>query len=262
VVVDCAPTAETVRLLALPSTFRDYIDKLLPTHRRLARSLAPVLRRARSMPPSPDGVLDAVLDLADELYAFHELLTDPEIASFRLVTTPESMVVSETSRVWSYLALFGYGVDSVVVNRVVPEGPTDPWLDQVRGAQQPHLAEIEHRFDGLHRWHAPIRAAEVTGVDRLREFGRDVYGDLDPLAAPGTAPIRVEEPSSNPESLILALPLPGVTQEDVQLARSGEVVLITVGPHRRSLTLPPHLRHRVATGARITDGQLEVEFAQ
>jgi arsenite-transporting ATPase len=262
VVVDCAPTAETVRLLALPSTLRDYIDKLLPTHRRLARSLAPVLRRAKSMPPSPDGVLDAVLGLADELYAFHELLTNPKVASFRLVTTPESMVVSETSRVWSYLALFGYGVDSVVVNRVVPQGTTDPWLDQVRGAQAPHLAEIERRFDGLHRWHAPIRAAEVTGLDRLRDFGLEMYADLDPLAAPSIAPGRVEEPASDPESLILALPLPGVAQEDVRLARSGEVVLVTVGPHRRSLTLPPHLRHRVATGARITDGQLEVEFAR
>jgi arsenite/tail-anchored protein-transporting ATPase len=102
----------------------------------------------------------------------------------------------------------------------------------------------------------------VTGLDRLRDFGLEMYADLDPLAAPSIAPGRVEEPASDPESLILALPLPGVAQEDVRLARSGEVVLVTVGPHRRSLTLPPHLRHRVATGARITDGQLEVEFAR
>ena len=126
VVVDCAPTAETVRLLALPSTLRTYIERLLPAHRRLARSVAPVLRRAKSMPPAPDGVLDAVLALADELHAFHEALTDPCFASFRLVTTPESMVIAETRRVWSYLALFGYGVDSLVVNRVVGEGATDP----------------------------------------------------------------------------------------------------------------------------------------
>jgi arsenite/tail-anchored protein-transporting ATPase len=181
VVVDCAPTAETVHLLALPSTLRSYVDRLLPAHRRLARSIAPILRRAKSMPPAPRGVLDAVLALADDLYAFHETLANPLVTSIRLVTTPESMVVSETRRVWSYLTLFGYTVDSLIVNRVVADGATDPWLRRMRQAQAPHLEGIDRLFDGLDRWEAPIHAAELTGVEQLREFGLEVYGSNDPV---------------------------------------------------------------------------------
>jgi arsenite-transporting ATPase len=262
VVVDCAPTAETVRLLALPSTLRTYIERLLPAHRRLARSVAPVLRRAKSMPPAPDGVLDAVLGLADELYAFHEALTDPCFASFRLVTTPESMVIAETRRVWSYLALFGYGVDSLVVNRVVGDGATDAWLGQLRQSQARHLDEIDRLCDGLQQWHAPIRAAEVTGIEPLREFGLEVYGSDDPLGARRPAAALDADRPADAELHTFELRLPGVTEDDVRLARAGAVVLVTVGPHRRSFTLPPHLHGRVATAARISNGHLEVEFAR
>jgi arsenite-transporting ATPase len=260
VVVDCAPTAETVRLLALPSTLRSYVERLLPAHRRLARSIAPMLRRAKSMPPSPDGVLDAALELSDDLYAFHETLADPRVTSFRLVTTPESMVVAETRRVWSYLALFGYTVDSLIVNRVVDDGATDPWLCRTRQAQAPHLNAIEQHFGGLHRWLAPLRAAELTGVEQLREFGDEVYGADDPVRAFTSASATGACHDVHP--YLFKLPLPGVTDEDVQVARSGAVVLVTVGPHRRSVTLPVHLQGRVATAARITDGHLEVEFVQ
>jgi arsenite-transporting ATPase len=259
VVVDCAPTAETVRLLALPSTLRSYVERLLPAHRRLARSIAPMLRRAKSMPPSPDGVLDAVLALSDDLYAFHETLADPRVTSFRLVTTPESMVVAETRRVWSYLGLFGYAVDSLIVNRVVDHGAADPWLCRMRQAQAPHLDAIDLQFGGLHRWEAPLRAAELNGVEQLRAFGAEVYGAEDPVGTRAAMPAA--DVCDGVDSHLLKLPLPGVTSDDVQLARSGGVVLVTVGPHRRSVTLPPHLRGRVATAARISDGHLEVEFA-
>jgi arsenite-transporting ATPase len=262
VVVDCAPTAETVRLLALPSTLRTYLDRVLPAHRRLARSVAPVLRRAAALPPAPGGVLDAVLELTDELAQLHDVLADPVVASIRLVTTPESMVVAETRRVWAYLGLFGFNVDSLVVNRVVPEGATDPWLQRLHRAQSPHLAHIDRLFGDLGRARAPIRAGEVTGVEELRSFGTAVYGLHHPLAWP--PPMSRPEPSGDAALVaghILTLPLPGASGEEVQLARSGAVIFITIGPYRRSLPLPPQLRGRVATDARVLNGQLEVEFA-
>ena len=261
VIVDCAPTAETVRLLALPSTLRTYLDRVLPAHRRLARSVAPVLRRATSLPPAPAGVLDAVLELTDELGRLHDTLADPAVASIRLVTTPESMVVSETRRVWSYLGLFGFNVDSLVVNRVVPDGDTDPWLCRLQQAQAPHLADIDRLFDDLGRACAPIRPGEVTGIDELRSFGAATYGQHDPLAWPPARARAVRSAAAAPAGHVLTLPLPGAVGEDVRLARSGAVILITIGPYRRSLPLPPHLRGRVATDARVLNGQLEVEFA-
>jgi arsenite-transporting ATPase len=261
VIVDCAPTAETVRLLALPSTLRTYLDRVLPAHRRLARSVAPVLRRATSMPPAPAGVLDSVLELTDELGRLHDTLADPRVASIRLVTTPESMVVSETRRVWSYLGLFGFNVDSVVVNRVVPDGTTDPWLGRLHQAQQPHLAAIEQLFVDLGRARAPIRPGEVTGIEELRSFGAEIYGVHDPLDWPAPAPATDSRVDGALAGNVLTLRLPGAEGGEVRLARSGAVMFITVGPYRRSLPLPPHLRGRVATDARVANGQLEVEFA-
>ncbi len=260
VVVDCAPTAETVRLLALPSTLRTYLDRVLPAHRRLARRVAPVLRRTASLPPAPSGVLDAVLELTDELGQLHDTLADPTRASVRLVTTPESMVVAETRRVWSYLGLFGYAVDSLVVNRVVPDASSDGWLRRLRAAQEPHLAEIGRLFPDLGRALAPIRPGEVTGVVELRDFAAEIYGAHDPLAWPSAVGPRASE--TPPGSHVLTMPLPGVTGDEVQLARSGTVLLVTIGPFRRSLPVPPHLQGRRATGARVANGQLEVEFAR
>jgi arsenite/tail-anchored protein-transporting ATPase len=262
VIVDCAPTAETVRLLALPSTLRTYLDRVLPAHRRLARSVAPVLRRATSLPPAPAGVLDAVLELTDELGRLHDTLADPAVASIRLVTTPESMVVSETRRVWSYLGLFGFNVDSLVVNRVVPDGSTDPWLCRLREAQDPQLARIDSLFEGLGRACAPIHPGEVTGIAELRSFGAAIYGRHDPLMwPPARSPAPASRRSAAPAGNVLTLPLPGADGGEVRLARSGAVMFITIGPYRRSLPLPPHLRGRVAVDARVLNGQLEVEFA-
>jgi arsenite-transporting ATPase len=261
VVIDCAPTAETVRLLALPSTLRTYLDRVLPAHRRLARAVAPVLRRSTSLPPAPSGVLDAVLELTDELARLHDTLADPDRTSIRLVTTPESMVVAETRRVWSYLGLFGYTVDSLVVNRVVPDGADDAWLARLRDAQRPQLDQIGRVFPGLGRALAPILPGEVTGVDGLREFGCELYGDHDPLAWPATTAAGCRSPTPAPSPDVLTVPLPGVAGDEVQLARSGTVMLITVGPFRRSLPLPAHLRGRSATAARVADGHLHVEFA-
>jgi arsenite-transporting ATPase len=257
VVVDCAPTAETVRLLALPETIRTYMERVLPTHRRLARSVAPVLRRRASLPPTPAGVLDAVLRLADDVHALHETIADPRTTEIRLVTTPESMVIAETRRLRAYLELFGYAVGSLVVNRVAPVGTTDPWLEKVRRAQEPHRHELSRSFPDLRSIEAPVRPSEITGLDELHSFAREIYGAVDPLS-------RRSCPTSTADAVSTAhtmrIRLPGVTRDEVQLARSGTSMLVTVGSFRRSLDLPQHLRGRAATAARIVDGHLEVEF--
>jgi arsenite-transporting ATPase len=145
---------------------------------------------------------------------------------------------------------------------VVGDGATDAWLGQLRQSQARHLDEIDRLCDGLQQWHAPIRAAEVTGIEPLREFGLEVYGSDDPLGARRPAAALDADRPADAELHTFELRLPGVTEDDVRLARAGAVVLVTVGPHRRSFTLPPHLHGRVATAARISNGHLEVEFAR
>jgi arsenite/tail-anchored protein-transporting ATPase len=258
VIVDCAPTAETVRLLALPATIRHYMERILPAHRRLARTVAPILRRRASMPPTPAGVLDALLLLADEVQTLHEMVADPETTEIRLVTTPESMVVAETRRLRAYLGLFGYVVGSLVVNRVAPPAATDPWLDAVHRAQQPQLEELHRSFVDLRPVEAPMRPSEITGVGELDTFGREIYGACDPLTR-SSSPVAHPDTSSTAHTMKIRLP--GVVREEVQLARSGATMLVTVGSFRRSLSVPLHLQGRAAASARIVDGHLEVVFA-
>jgi arsenite-transporting ATPase len=269
IVVDCAPTAETVRLLALPSTLRYYLERVLPTHRRLARKVGPVLRRTSSLPPAPVGVVDAALALADELGRLHDVLTDPAVAAIRLVSTPESMVVRETRRVWSYLSLFDYRVDSLIVNRVAPLDPDpagDPWLARLRRAQQPNLHAIDDVFVRLGRARAPIHPGEMVGIESLRDFATEIYGQHDPMAWPAvTDTDRAAVPPATDavadDDRLVTVALPGVEHDEVELAQAGEFLLVAVGPYRRSIVLPAHLRSREAVGARVADGRLEVEFA-
>lgn len=258
-VVDCAPTAETLRLLALPEALGWYMDRVLPVERRVVKALKPVLARAAGVPMPGDSVFDAVERLHADLDDVRAVLTGPE-TSVRLVLTPESVVLAEARRAYTFLTLFGYGVDAAVVNRVFPEGGADEWRSTWVAAQQRVLADAADSFAGLDLRTSVYRAAEPVGHDALLALAADVYGDTDPLARGTTVPPMTVR--SRPGGLVLALPLPLAEQDDVRLARKGDDLVVSVASYRRLLTLPSGLaRHRVA-GARVRDGELQVRFTE
>ncbi len=258
VVVDCAPTAETLRLLALPEALGWYMDRVLPAERRVVRALRPVLARAAGVPVPADDVLGAVERLHRDLREVQALLTG-ESASVRLVLTPEAVVVAEARRSLTTLSLFGYRVDGVVANRVFPTGGSDPWREQWTRAQAAVLEEVEHSFAGLPVWRSTYLGAEPVGVDALGALAAATYGTDDPLAAPTAgSPMTVRRTSSG---ATLQIALPFVTTSDIDLARSGDELVVTVGSHRRLLALPAALARHDVTGARVKDGVLQVRFA-
>jgi arsenite-transporting ATPase len=263
VVVDCAPTAETLRLLALPEALGWYIDRVLPVERRVVKALRPVLTRAAGVPMPDDSVFDAVVRLHSELDEVRELLTGAG-ATVRIVLTPEAVVLAEARRSWTTLSLYGYRVDGIIANRVFPAAGADDWRAGWVVAQDGVLAEVEESFAGLPLWRAAYRASEPVGVKALAELAAETYAGDDPLAVPtGEGPFRVS--GSGPgarggTTLHLALPLVG--RADVDLARNGDDLVVTVGSYRRLLTVPAGLaRHRVA-GARVEDGELQVRFVE
>jgi arsenite-transporting ATPase len=259
VVVDCAPTAETLRLLALPEALGWYIDRILPVERRVVKALRPVLTRAAGVPMPGDAVFDAVVRLHAELDEVRELLTGPD-ASVRIVLTPESVVLAEARRSWTTLSLYGYRVDGVVANRVFPTEGADDWRAGWVLAQDEVLAEVEESFAGLPLWRSEYRPGEPVGVTALRDLAAETYGDTDPLAVPeGDGPFRM---TSHAGATVLHLALPLAGRADVDLARNGDDLVVTVGSYRRLLTVPAGLsRHRVA-GARVEDGELQVRFVE
>jgi arsenite-transporting ATPase len=259
VVVDCAPTAETLRLLALPEALGWYMERVFPVERRIVKALRPVLTRVSGVPMPEDTVFDALQRLHDELDEVHALLTGPE-SSVRVVLTPESVVLAEARRSLTTLSLFGYRVDGVVVNRVFPEADADEWRAGWVRSQQRVLADVEQSFAGIPLWRSLYRGTEPVGVDALRELAGDLYGGSDPLDVPvGPGPFTVSRTATGP---VLGLSLPHVSRDDVDLARHGDELVVTVGSYRRLLTLPSGLaRHRVA-GARVQDGVLHVRFEE
>ena len=259
VVVDCAPTAETLRLLALPEALGWYMQRVLPVERRVVKALRPVLTRAAGVPMPDDDVFDAVERLHAELDEVHALLSGPD-ASVRLVLTPENVVLAEARRSWTTLSLFGYRVDGVVANRVFPSAGADDWRAGWVAAQDEVLGRVADSFAGLPVWRSEYRSAEPVGLDAVRTMAEDVYAGDDPLAVPaGPGPFEVTRTAGGST---LRLALPGVSRGEVDLARNGDELVVTVGSYRRLLTLPAGLaRFRVA-GAGVGDGALQVRFVE
>jgi arsenite-transporting ATPase len=257
-VVDCAPTAETLRLLALPEALGWYMTRIFPAERRVVRALRPVLSRAAGVPMPEDDVFGAVERLHAELDEVHALLTGSD-AAVRLVLTPEQVVLAEARRSFTTLSLFGYRVDGVVANRVFPDGSDDPWRAGWVRAQRGVLADVEESFGGLAVWRSEFRASEPVGLTELRELGRELYAGGDPLdVRPSSEPMTITRTA---EGAVLCLRLPFVDRGDVDLARDGDDLVVTVASYRRLLTLPAGLARRRVAGARVDGGELRVRFA-
>ena len=256
-VVDCAPTAETLRLLALPEALGWYMTRVLPVERRVVKALKPVLTRAAGVPMPSDSVFDAVERLHAELDDVRALLTGPE-ASVRLVLTPEAVVLAEARRAYTFLTLFGYTVDAAVVNRVFPAGGADAWRTSWVEAQERVLADAADSFAGLDLRTSVYRDVEPVGHDQLLDLAAAVYGGDDPLSTSvRRPPLDVRQEAGG---RVLALPLPLANRDDVRLARKGDELVVSVASYRRLLTLPSGLARLRVAGARVRDGELQVRF--
>ena len=258
VVVDCAPTAETIRFLSLPDILSRYMERLFPVGRRVNKMVAPVLSRVTSLPVAGDDVFAATSRFYERLDGVREILTDPERTSVRLVVNPERMVIAEARRTYTYLSLFGYRVDAVVANRLLPDAVADPWFERWKELHLEHLRTIEDGFAPLPVLKVELAPTELVGLEALRGFGAQVYGELDPAGRLHEGqPLRITRRAGR---TTLTLELPFADREDLELGRRGEELLVKVGPYRRAITLPDSLRRRAVVDASLKRGRLRVIF--
>ncbi len=260
VVVDCAPTAETLRLLSLPEVLSWYVDRILPTERRILKAARPVLNRMTNIPLPGDEVFSAANSIFEGVEDVKRLLSDPEVTSARLVVNPEKMVVDEARRTYTYLGLFGYGVDGVVVNRVLPEAVDDPYFAGWRAIQAKHMETIITSFPDIPVLPLRLFDEEMVGVERLRRLAGELYGARDPVRGfTATSPFTVQEQDNE---VTLSMAAPFVDRGDLEVLRHGDELYVTVGPYRRSFVLPDSLRRRQVSRARLEEGSLLVTFAE
>jgi arsenite-transporting ATPase len=258
VVVDCAPTAETIRFLSLPDILSRYMERLFPVGRRVNKLVSPVLSRVTSLPMAGDDVFEATRAFYDRLDGVREILTDPTRTSVRLVVNPERIVIAEARRTYTYLSLFGYRVDAVVANRLLPEAIADPWFERWKELHLEHLRTIEEAFAPLPVLKVELAPSELVGLDALRGFGAQVYGDLDPASRLHEGqPLEVRRRNGR---TTLTLDLPFAERDDLELGRRGDEVLVKVGPYRRAITLPDSLRNRAVVDASLKQGKLRMTF--
>jgi arsenite-transporting ATPase len=234
------------------------MDRVFPAHRNVTRAIRPLLSRVASVPVAGDDVFGAVRRFYDRLDGVRDLLTDGNITSARLVVNAERIVVAEARRTFTYLSLFGYHVDAVIANRLLPDGVRDPWFDEWKEAQAGHLTGVRAAFAPVPVITAELASRELVGPAALTAFGEHLYGDLDPVARLFDGePFRVDAVG---DSLVLSMHLPFTEKGDVELGRADGELLLAVGSYRRAVVLPDSLRRREVVGARMSGDRLEVEF--
>jgi arsenite-transporting ATPase len=257
-VVDCAPTAETLRLLSLPEVMNWYIERIFPMQRRVSKAVRPVVTRMTSMPIAGDRFYNAVERLHRNLEAVHSILTDETGSSVRLVVNPEKMVISEARRTYTYLGLFGYRVDAVVVNRIIPEDVTDPYFGKWKDIQAEHLQTVRESFEPVPILTSRLFDREIVGVDLLDDLATEVYGERNVTEVLyRDDPIRVRRRSGG---YVLSMRLPFVSRDDMDIHRRGDELFVRVGWYKRNLILPATLQRLVVRGASFLDDRLEISF--
>ena len=257
-VVDCAPTAETIRLLSLPEVLRWYMERVFPVSRKVTRLVKPLVSKVSSIPVAGDSVFRATAAFYERMGSVRSLLTDGDHATVRLVVNPERLVVAEARRTATYLSLYGYRVDAVIANRLFPEEIADPWFKAWKEAHAEHLVTICEGFAPTPMLRATLASDELVGVEALEEFGAEVYAGLDPAAIlHRDEPLRVE---AEKDGYVLRIALPFADRDELEVGRNGGELLVRVGPHRRSIVLPEALVRRTVTGAVLDGGSLAVRF--
>ena len=258
IVVDAAPTGETLRLLSLPEASRWWVERIAPLGRRVTRFGGGLLERMIGVPVPDSEVFDAAERLLRRLEQVHQILADPDRTSVRVVLTLEQISIAEAERSFTYFHLFGYPSDLVVANRVLPEG-TGAYFERWRKAQQRYLPMVEQSFAPVPLRTIPMFEREMVGVELLRELGHALFGDGDPTEVLYRGrPYRVQREDGR---YVLSLELPFTSREEISLSRRSDELMLQVGAWRRTLVLPHALVGAQAEGARMVDNTLKVYFA-
>jgi arsenite-transporting ATPase len=261
VVIDAAPTAETLRLLSLPDASRWWFERLLPLGLGASR-LRPVARQLLGNIPLPNkDILEAFGTLFDQLGNIHTLLSDPKHSTMRLVVNAERMVIKEAQRTFTYLNLYNYVTDAIICNRLLPPEIQDPYFSSWKASQSANLDLIEECFAPLPVFTAPLFRQEMGGLELLGALSEELFATRDPADRFFEGQAHYISPSEDGE-YILSLPLPFVSKDDIELYRDKDELTIRVGNQRRNFILPRALWELEATQARFTGDTLKISFVK
>jgi arsenite-transporting ATPase len=254
--LDCAPTGESLRFVSIPTTLEWYMSKLFKLERRVVRMVRPMLQTVAGVPIPKEDYFENLELLHRKLAGIDQLMADPKITTVRLVTNPEKVVLKETQRAFTYFCLFGLTIDAVIVNRILPDKVRDRFFNSWKDTQERWIQSVEEFFAPVPVWRVPLFEDEVLGAERLKQLGRALYGDQDPSRRFFTeSPYRFRKVNGNYQ---LHLKLPFVSGDDIDLHKKMDELIIRVGAVKRHVSLPQRIAHCEPLSARVQDGELIV----
>lgn len=258
IIVDSAPTGETLRLLSLPDVARWWLVKIFPIERKVLKVVRPAVRVVTDMPLPKDNTYDAIENLFEKLDSIHKIFSDPKITTIRLVLNLEKMVIKETLRAYTYLSLYGYPVDSMLINRRLPTNLDHPYFKEAKDIQNEYRKEVEDLFSPLPIFEAQLSPKEILGQKALHQFGKDLYKNLEPtkIFYEGK-PYEIVKEDGHYNLLVK---LPFIAKDKINLYQVSEDLTIQIENQKRNFFLPKFLAKKNVKKANFEEGFLKITF--
>jgi arsenite-activated ATPase (arsA) len=258
-IVDCAPTGETLSLLKFPEMFGNMIKTVLPMKKKAVKVAGPMMEKVMKIPMPEDNVFDDVEQLNEKLYQLQAIMTNKETLSIRIVTTPERIVIKEAKRNFTYLHLYNYNIDAIIVNKVYPPKALDGYFSKWINLQEEGLKEIRESFSEVPVFTLMLLNKELASETILLEAAEQIFGDTDPAAV--LFKDTIFEVKKEEDGYAFILNVPFAEKSDLDMGQKGSELMIQIKNEKRCFTLPDVLRNKTVQSARYEEGKLRIKFA-
>lgn len=258
VLLDCAPTGESLRFISMPTTLEWYMNKVFTVERRMFKMIRPLVKSVSNVPLPEDSYFASLEALYEKLQGVDGVLQDPAVTSVRLVTNPEKVVLKETQRAFMYFALYGLCIDAVIVNRILGEEASGKHLRRWRSTHERYIKEAEEAFSPVPRLHVHLFKDEIVGSKELERLGEALYGEADPTEVFFSEPPYTFKKVRDRYRMTVALPF--LTKEEVDLTMAGNEVIIRIANFKRHVPLPKMAKSVEPVGASVDGRTLTVTF--
>jgi len=257
-IVDCAPTGETMSLLKFPDLFKWWMEKFFPIKRKGAKLVKPIIEATMKIPVPTDDTFNDIEKLYSKIDELHRLMLNKDVVSIRIVTTPEKIVVKEAKRSFSYLHLFDYNVDGIIINKIFPEESLKGYFQGWRNIQKESIDDINDSFKGIPVFKLELMTDELRKYETLQKVGEKVYGEVNPENVLFQDKIFIIEKTE--KGYNLAINMPFVDKRELSLSQKGDEITISIKNERRSFILPTKLQSKEIIDAKYTEGKLNIHF--
>ncbi len=258
ILLDCAPTGESIRFISIPTSLDWYMKKLFDVERRIVKIARPVAKRLYSVPLPEKEYFATIQRLFDRLEGIDRILSDPNITTVRLITNPEKIVLKETQRAYMYFSLYRMCVDAIVINRIFPEEVGNGYFARWKETQDKYIKKTEELFNPIPILKVPMLIDQVVGMGELSRLAKEIYGKLSPeqILYAGT-PYTFRKVH---QDYFLDIKIPFLTKQEVELSKRNEELTVRIGGFKRQVLLPRNIAARDPSGAKIEQDKIVIKF--